>query len=234
MPGVSSREAIQSNHANMIHPLAFAGNLAGNPVRDDIEQITQFLKIDFILNVVLDDSKRILKAVAGDALLAHRAGCKFLDGIYKIPIGKLADIVVFSPGGFPKDINIYQAQKGLDNAKHAVREGGIVIWCASAREGFGEALFEQWMRTMAADEMIDEIQRNFKLGGHKAAAIALVLQKAEICYVSEQDEERVRSIGFEPFVDVQDAVDAAFGRLGSDAKAIIMPAANSTLPVPVS
>ncbi len=55
-----------------------------------------------------------------------------IDDMYKIEIEKPADIVVLSPGGFPKDINLYQAQKGLDNAQHAVKDGGIVIWCAAA------------------------------------------------------------------------------------------------------
>ena len=147
MPGVSSRRAIQANHSNMIRPGSQAGRLTGNPVREDIDQITEFIGIDFIVNVVLDKNKEIVKAFAGHHGLAHRAGCKAIDDMYKIKIPKLADIVVLSPGGYPKDINIYQAQKGLDNAQHAVRtRRRIIIWCASAKEGFGEEHFEEWMK----------------------------------------------------------------------------------------
>jgi nickel-dependent lactate racemase len=230
MPGVSSHEAIQANHANMIREGAYAGNIEGNPVREDIEQITDFIHIDFIVNVVLDDAKHILKAVAGDVVKAHREGCAFLDKIYKVPIERKADIVILSPGGFPKDINLYQSQKGLDNAKHAVKDGGILVWCASAREGFGEAVFEEWMRTMAPNEMIEEIRRNFKLGGHKAAAIGMVLKKTRIFFVSDLDDALVREIGFEPFPDVRQAVRAALEICGESAGVYVMPAANSTLP----
>ena len=133
MPGVSTREAIQANHSNMVNPNARAGVLNGNPVREDIDQVGEYIPIDFILNVVLDSEKNIIKAVAGHYIQAHREGCKFLDTINKSKIKERADIVITTPGGFPKDINLYQAQKALDNAKHAVKDGGIIILVASCK-----------------------------------------------------------------------------------------------------
>lgn len=230
MPGVSSYEAIQANHSNMVKEGAFAGNIDLNPVRQDIDEINDFIKIDFIVNVVLNDKKQIVKAFAGDVIKAHRAGCKLLDEMYKIKLKEKADIVVVSPGGYPKDINIYQSQKGLDNSKHAVKDGGIIIWCASAIEGFGEKTFEEWMTTKTPKEMIIEIKRNFKLGGHKAAAIAMILAKAKIYMVSELSPELIRKLNFTPFLTVQDAVDYAISELGDNSKVLVMPQAGSTLP----
>ena len=231
MPGVSSHDAIQANHSNMTKPGACAGNMDTNPVRQDIEEITDYITIDFIVNVVLDDKKHIVRAIAGHHVEAHRAGCKVLDQMYKISIQQKADIVILSPGGFPKDINIYQSQKGLDNAKHAVRDGGILIWCASAAEGFGERIFEEWMTTKKPKEMIEEIQKEFKLGGHKAAAIAMVIEKADIFLVSDLPKTLVHRMGFMPYASVQEAVDVALDKLGGDAKVLVMPAAGSTLPI---
>ena len=79
MPGVSTRDAIQCNHRMMVRPEAHAGKLDGNPIREDIEQAGRILGIDYIVNVVLDEHKNIVHAVAGDAVKAHRAGCAFLD-----------------------------------------------------------------------------------------------------------------------------------------------------------
>jgi len=230
MPGVSSHNAIQANHSNMVKEEAYAGNLDTNPVRQDIDQAGEFIKIDFIINVVLNSKKEIVKAVAGHYMEAHREGCKYLDEMYGVQIDKQADIVIVSPGGFPKDINIYQSQKGLDNSKHAVRDGGIIILAASAKERFGEKTFEDWMLNKTPMEMIKEIKENFKLGGHKAAAIAMILQKAKIYMVSDLEDELVRKINFEPFKTVQDAVKAALRELGEESKIMIMPAAGSTLP----
>ena len=114
-------------------------------------------------------------------------------------ISAKADIVVTSPGGFPKDLNIYQAQKALDNAKHAVRDGGVIVWLAAAGEGLGEATFEKWMLGHEKSrDMIDHINREFELGGHKAAAIAMVLEKCRILFVSSLDADFVRKIHLEP------------------------------------
>lgn len=231
MPGVSSHEAIQANHSNMVQKEAYAGNLDTNPVRQDIDEVGQFIKIDFIVNVVLNNKKEIVKAIAGHYLKAHREGCKVLDKMYGIKIDKQADIVVLSPGGFPKDINLYQSQKGLDNAKHAVRYGGIIIFIASAKEKFGEKTFEDWMLNKQPNEMIKEIKENFQLGGHKAAAIAMVLEKARIFMVSDLEDELLRKINFEPYKTVQEAVDTALNELGRDSQILLLPNAGSTLPL---
>lgn len=231
MPGVCTRDAIQKNHSMMVRDEAKAGAIDDNPVRRDIDEAARLIPIDFIVNVVLDEKKNIIKAVAGHYIEAHREGCRFLDKLYKVRIPQGADIVLVSAGGYPKDINLYQAQKALDNAKHAVRDGGIIILVASCKEGLGEHVFERWMTTSAsADAMIENIQRKFELGGHKAAAIGMVLKKSRVFLVSDLDEAFVKSIFLEPYDDAEKALDNAFSALGSDAKVIVMPYGGSTLP----
>lgn len=231
MPGVSTREAIQANHSNMVNPNARAGVLNGNPVREDIDQVGEYIPIDFILNVVLDSEKNIIKAVAGHYIQAHREGCKFLDTINKSKIKERADIVITTPGGFPKDINLYQAQKALDNAKHAVKDGGIIILVASCKEGLGEQVFERWLLEARKPEtLVQKIKTKFELGGHKAAAIGMVLQHVRIFIVSDLDKHLVKEIFMEPFNDIQEAIDEAIKELGDDAKIIVMPSGGSTLP----
>jgi nickel-dependent lactate racemase len=232
MPGVSTAAAIQANHSRMVEETSAAGRIEGNNVRADIEEAARFRSIDFIVNVVLDENKRIVRAVAGDHIRAHREGCAFLDLFYKAGIDERADIVLVSPGGYPKDINLYQAQKALDNAKHAVKDGGIVILAASCMEGLGEEVFERWMRdAKSPDDMVEKIRRCFELGGHKAAAIGMVQQRADIWLVSDMDADFVRSIFMMPFNSAQAALDSALLRLGEDARVIVMPYGGSTLPV---
>ncbi len=163
--------------------------------------------------------------------MAHRAGCKFLDMLYKINIKEKADVVLVSPGGYPKDINLYQAQKALDNSKHAVKDGGTIILVASCSEGLGEEVFERWMTEADSPEsMVKKIERKFELGGHKAAAIGMVQQKADVYLVSDMDEDFVRSMFFYPFACVQEALDLALVKAGDEAKVIVMPYGGSTLP----
>ena len=230
-PGCSTRQAIQANHSMMVEDAACAGNLDHNPVRDDLEEMTKYLTVDFILNVVLDEHKQIVKGFAGDIQKAHREGCQYLDRMYAVSIPKRADIVIVSQGGAPKDLNLYQTQKALDNAKHAIAENGIIILVGSCKEGLGEYTFEEWLTgAEKPEELITRVREDFKLGGHKAAAIAMVLQKARIFLVSDMEDDFVKTIFMEPYHTVQEAFDEALKEKGENASVIVMPYGGSTLP----
>ncbi len=232
MPGVSTPEAIQVNHSLMVSPDACAGKLEGNPVREDLEQALKFCPIHFIVNAVLDEHKHIVYAVAGDVIKAHREGCAYLDKMYRKPIPERADIVLVSQGGAPKDANLYQTQKALDNAKHAVKDGGTMIVIGACNEGLGSAKFEDWLvNAPTAHSMVERIGKDFQLGGHKAAAIGMVLDRANIDLVSEMDDEFVRSIFLNPQPSAQEAFDQAMEKYGPDATVIAMPFGGATLPI---
>ena len=231
MPGVSTHAAIQANHRMMVDDAACAGRLEGNPIREDIEQAGAICGIDYIVNVVLDEHKHIVFAVAGDVTKAHREGCAYLDKMYRKTIPQRADIVLVSQGGAPKDANLYQVQKALDNAKHAVKKGGTIILMGACPEGLGSKTFEQWLLSApTAESMIDRIHQQFQLGGHKAAAIAMVLQNAAIDLVSEMDDAFVRSIFLNPQPSAQKALDEALSKYGPEATILAMPFGGATLP----
>ncbi|MEG1594152.1 MAG: transcriptional regulator, partial [Oscillibacter sp.] len=131
-----------------------------------------------------------------------------------------------------KDLNLYQVQKALDNAKHAVKPGGVVILVGACNEGLGEATFERWMTTLPSPAaMVERIGQDFQLGGHKAAAIAMVLENADIYLVSQMDPDFVRRIFLTPFATVQEALNAAAQKCGPEAGILVMPYGGSTLPV---
>jgi len=224
VPGICAHETIRANHGMMLHEAAKAGVLEGNPVREDIDEAGGLIGIDFILNVVLDEERRVLRAVAGDHLAAHRAGVAFYDARCDLRVDEAADVVVASPGGTPKDMNLYQAQKTLDNVAGAVREGGTVVLVARCREGLGNAVFEEWMTGMRTPgDLVDRIRREFVLGGHKAAAIAALLQRVRLFLVSELPDDLVTAMHMTPFPDVGAAVAAALARAGRDARVLVVP-----------
>ncbi len=230
MPGVATHDSIQTNHRMMVHPDATAGRIEGNPVRQEMDRITEFVPIDFIVNVVLNEKKTIIHSAAGHHVKAHREACLFLDHLYKKVLSERVDIVVVSPGGFPKDINVYQAQKALDNAKYAVKKDGIIIWSAACTEGLGEAKFEEWMLQYTPQQRLAKLDEQFVLGGHKAAAISLVQQNARIILVSDLPQDFVESLHLEHAADLQTAFDQALAEKGADASVVVMPYGGSTLP----
>ena len=231
MPGCSTRAAIEKNHRFMVKEEAHAGKIKGNPVREDIEEAAAMVHVDFIVNVVLNTKKEIVYAAAGDMTAAHRDACRHLVDLYAMPIEAQADIVIVSQGGAPKDRNLYQTQKALDNTKYAVKEGGVVIVCGSCKEGFGEPHFENFMKTYQdPDEMIQALFDHFVLGAHKAAAIAMVQKRAEIYLVSDLPDEVVNQTFLQPFHSLGEAYAAAQKKFDGKGTVIAMPYGGSTLP----
>lgn len=231
LPGVCSKKTIEANHTMMIRPGTMPGKTDGNPMREDIDEGGQMAGVAFMVNAVLNSHKEIVKVVAGHPIKAHREGTKYIDSMYKREIDEKVDIVVASCGGYPKDLNLYQAQKGLENASYAVRDGGSIILLAECREGLGEEAFEDWMlRAKNPHEPVEWIQKEFVLGAHKAAVICMVLERVKVYLISAMDDEFVKGIFFNPVKSVQEALEKAFAEYGDDAKVLVLPFANSTLP----
>ena len=235
MPGCSTFEAIQANHSLMVDPAARAGNME-SPVRLDLEEACSMVGLDFIVNVVLDEDRNVVYAAAGDFVSAQRDACVQLDRLYGCPLEAPADVVVVSQGGAPKDLNLYQLQKALDNASHAVRPGGTIVLVGSCEEGLGQETFEEWMREADRPaDVVEHLRREFRLGGHKAAAIAKIEMEDEVYLVSDMPDETAKACFMRPFATVQEAVDEALSSqarlLGRPARVLVMPHGGSTLPL---
>jgi len=231
VPGVAAEETILANHALMTHPDAQPGKADGNPVREDAEEAARMAGLDYILNVVLNGRQEVAGVFAGDFVKAHRAGASLVDRIYKVPVKEKVDVVVASVGGFPYDINLYQAHKGLNNASYAVKQGGTIILLAECRDGLGSDVFKQWLlEATTPNDVIERLRDGFVYGGHKAAFIAQLTERVHISLVSSLSEETVRQAFMEPYKNVEDALTAAYASHGRDLKIAVMPSASSTLP----
>ncbi|AKB50269.1 Transcriptional regulator [Methanosarcina barkeri str. Wiesmoor] len=229
LPGVSSKETVITNHKMMIDEKAVSGRVDG-PVRQDMEEAAKIFGLDFILNVVLDSKKEIVTAVAGDFLEAHRKGVEVVDSMYKVPV-EPADAVIVSCGGFPKDINLFQANKALDNATQAVKAGGSIILVAECAEGIGNQVYECWNRECRSpDDAIERFKKCFEFGGHKTAIIAKTSKRFKLYLISKLSDEQTRNAFFTPMASVEDALSAVLSK-NPDAKIHLMPHGGQTLPV---
>jgi lactate racemase len=232
VPGVCDRETVRRNHSMMVEPGAHAGRIAGNPVREDIDEAADLIGADFALNVVLNVRREIVRAVAGAPRSVVAEAAKTVDELNGVPLAERADIVVASAGGYPKDINVYQAQKAIDNARLAVKPGGTLILVADCGEGLGESTFAEWMAAAKEPrDLIERLRGEFVIGGHKAAGLALALVDAELCLVSVLDEAAVRGLFCTSAPTAQAALDRALAKHGAGARVLVMPSAGSTLPL---
>jgi nickel-dependent lactate racemase len=232
LPGVASYETICRNHALMLDPNAVMGKLQGNPLYEDQVEGTEMLRPSFLLNVVLNEKKEFLKVYAGDYIQAHLEACKFVESVYGTPISGRADLVIATCGGYPKDINVYQLQKTMDNAWLAVREGGVVIILGECVEGVGDDLYLEWMKKYQTPANIEEaIRANFVVGGHKAYAVTRLMKRADFILVSGLDPALSRTLLFTPARDVKEALAIAFAKLGPKPRILLMPQGSLTVPI---
>jgi lactate racemase len=229
LPGISSQESVLANHKMMIDEKAVSGRVDG-AVRQDMEEAAKIFGLDFILNVVLDSKKEIVSAVAGDFIEAHRKGTEVVDSMYKVPV-EPADAVIVSCGGFPKDVNLFQANKALDNATQSVKEGGSIILVAECAEGIGNQVYECWNRECRSpDDAIERFKNCFEFGGHKSAIVAKIAKKFKLYLISKLPEEQTRSAFFTPMPGLKEALSEVLSK-NPDAKIHLMPHGGQTLPV---
>lgn len=230
-PGVCSRQTIKQNHRKFLAPGAKPGEIRDNPIREELEEIAQKVGIDFMVNVVLNPEKQVIKAVAGDVTKAHRQGASFLDQISRTYVQDKADIVVVSPGGFPRDIDLYQTHKAMEHALPALKDGGILITVGQCQDGLGVKPFAQvFDEGKSPQELVDELEEKFVQGRHVASRIAHIHLHTEVFLVSDLPQGTKEKLFFKNFNKVKEALSLAFDKKGKNAQVLFMPYGISTLP----
>ncbi len=234
VPGVAGFRTTTFNHRMIFHPDCRAGKLDGNPAHEDLLEACRMAAPDFMVNLVLSPQGRVIRVVAGHFDLAHREGCREVDRMLAVEIDRPYDVVIASAGGFPLDIDLRQAHKGLENACRALRPGGSILFYAECPSGPGIGTFEDYVRRYRDDfEMRAALEKDFVVGGHKAYWVARLGRLYDVHLVSGLPHDFVRCCHFHP-VDAaghQSALTSLLEKAGPGARVGVIPHAGFTLPV---
>ena len=227
LPGIASRETVLANHCSefIAHPLARTGVLDGNPVHRDMLWAAKRAGLAYIVNVVIDENKDAIYAVAGDVEEAHLAGCTFLSGLCRVS-PRYADIAVSTNGGYPLDQNIYQSVKGMTAAEATVRRGGVIIMISKANDGHGG---EAFYRQLADEPDAEKTMAQFlSRGRHETVPdqwqtqiFLRVLSRATVIFVSDAPAEMVSAMHMIPARNLDEAMIRAKQILGMDAPTVV-------------
>jgi nickel-dependent lactate racemase len=232
VPGVAGAETVTFNHKLIFDPRCKCGNLEDNPAHEDLLEACQLFGPDFLLNVVLNPIGELVRVVSGHYQQAHRAGCETVDQMFRVPIAESYDLVIASAGGFPLDIDLRQAHKGMENAANAVRPGGTLIYFAECLDGSGSRAFEQFTEPFRSSaKMEQELRQVFAVGPHKAYWMARLGERVRIFLVSTLPDGFARNCHVIPASDPQAVLDAALAEAGASARVATVPYAGFTLPV---
>ena len=230
--GLAGMATINKNHALMTHPDSLVGKYDSNPARQDIEEIGRVIGIHLALNAILNQDRQIVDVLAGDPLAVMKAGYPRSRRVCQAAVtGKYA-LVIASPGGHPKDINVYQSQKGLAHAALVTQLGGTILLAAACPEGSGSPHYQDWMlgKKSYAEVIQDFKAEGFQVGPHKAFLIARVASRMNVRFYSEMDETLAHDLLLNPVQDFQAVVNHGLKNLGPGERVGWMPHAVSTIP----
>lgn len=236
LPGVSGVETIMNNHSprNIDHPNARCGIAEGNPIYEEMMEAARLAKLRFILNVVLDGSKRMISAFAGDPIEAHRSGRVFVlkcCGVKPVP----GDIVITSNGGYPLDRNLYQLVKGISNGALTAKEGGVIIACGECMDGVGhQGFYEMLASSSSPSEFLRRLRAGeiWREAQWEAQVLAKVLERFRVIVVSRGvDSKTVESMHMKHAKTLKEGLEIALS-LNPRGKITLMPDGPSAIPLP--
>ncbi|MBI4267009.1 MAG: nickel-dependent lactate racemase [Chloroflexi bacterium] len=234
-PGVSGPGSILKNHDYKMveHPVSRAGVLQGNPIHEDIVEQAKLAKLDFIVNVLLNERKEITHVVAGDPVQAHEKGCEMEKSLAGVSVGHRADITVTTNSGAPLDLDLYQSCKGIDNASLITRDGGVIIIASACSGGVGPEAFRKLHSSARSPiEVLQKIRRKGHAGvPWQNQVLARVQLRNDVYLVSELDDSLVRDLMIVPVHTIEEGLEKALGALGGDAEVAVMPEGPLVLPL---
>ncbi|MCG8615459.1 MAG: nickel-dependent lactate racemase [Desulfobacterales bacterium] len=232
LPGIAGYKTIEQNHKLALVPEAKALALDGNPVHEDMIDAIKTVKQEiFSIMTVLDKHHKVYATCCGHINDSFHAAIDRANEVFAAKLKEKADIVV-SIVKFPQEIDLYQAQKGIDNAKLALKEDGIMILVAKCRCGIGGKAFADLLGSCDSPKAaLDKIEEGYVLGYHKAAKMAEIGLWAQMWGVTDIEPDVISKLFITPQPDLQTALDKAIEEKGKDATVLFLMDGGLTVPL---
>jgi len=237
MPGLAAIGTIMRNHSarNIDHPQARWGVTRGNPIWEEAQQAALMTSPTFLLNVTLNSDKEITGIFAGDLLAAHARGCEFTRGQAMVPVDAPFDIVIGSNSGYPLDLNVYQAVKGMSAAVQIVKPGGSIIIAAECWDGI--PAHGEYDRLLREAESLESLLAVIRTPGNacrdmwEAQIQALICRQADVyLHTHNLTPEQITRALLKSCVSIERTVAQLLEKYGEEATICIMPEGPQTVP----
>ena len=237
MPGMAGLQTILGNHdARMIgDPNTTWGVTWGNPIWEEIREVALKVAPVFLANVTLNRDKQITGVFAGDLDAGAAAGYAFVKETAMAGVSQPFDIVITSNSGYPLDLNLYQAVKGMSAAAQVVRRGGAIIVAADCWDGIPDhGLYGRLLREAESpQDLLDTIRAPgfLKQDQWQAQVQAQIQLKADV-YVHSHNlsSEQIEAALLRPCPCIEDTVARLVNEYGPQARICVLPEGPQTIP----
>ena len=236
-PGLAGFDTIMQLHSAPLigHPKARWGITDGNPVHDEIRQVARQTGVDFSVDVTINRDKRITNVYAGELFSVHRAVCEDARRTAMQVVREPFDVVITSNSGYPLDLNLYQAVKGMSAAAQVVRDGGTIICVAECSDGIPDhGEYKKLLMMRDSPEALLEMINTPGHNRHDQWQVQLQAQiqvRAKVYLKSSYlAPNEVRAAHLEPVDDIQDTIQEAIKSHGNKATVCVLPQGPQTIP----
>ena len=237
LPGLADERSVLGNHdAGMIgHPKATWGVTEGNPIWEEMREMAAKTGPTFLLNVTLNKNKEITGVFAGDVWQAHAAGTAFARESVMVPVPQPFDVVVTTNSGYPLDLNLYQAVKGMSAAALVVKEGGSIIAAAECWDGIPDhGEYKNILKMADSPQKLLEVIRapGFLMQDQWEAQVQAQIQLKADVYVktSYLSDEQIKEALLLPCHSIEETLAQLLDKYGSDAAICVLPEGPQTVP----
>ncbi len=238
VPGIAGAETIQGNHSAEMISSRYSrfGIYKENPMHKNAMEILNLAGVDFIVNVCINEDHKIVKVTAGDIQKAHEKLVNYQSKHVFNEIKELYDIVICGNGGYPLDLNLYQAVKSMAIGEMAVKKGGTIIAVNECAEGIGlgQDKFKDLLFSGMKPSDINKKILNKEIvvsDQWEIQILTRILMKADIFVISELIESEIGNIGLKYAETVEDAIRICLEKYGKSASILILPSGPQVLPL---
>jgi len=236
-PGICSMETVMTWHGPRFigHERSEAGVLEGNPLHQDAVYGARLAGTDFILDVALDERRRITGVFAGDLETAWHEGVRHVEQVVQARLEAPVDVVLTTSAGYPLDLTYYQAVKGMVGALPAVKQGGTIVLAARCAEGLGSREFADAL--LENDDLERFVDRLYEPGFFlpdqwEVQELAKARRKAGVlCFSEGIDRETLARCFVQPVPSVEAGVRQALTQHGAGARLAVIPKGPYVVPV---
>ncbi|MFX1573167.1 MAG: nickel-dependent lactate racemase [Promethearchaeota archaeon] len=238
IPGIAGAETIQANHSaeNIASPYARFGILKENPLHRHSIEISKKIRVHFVVNVCINEQHDIVQIASGSLEDVHEKLVRYqLKHIFR-EIKELYDIVICGNGGYPLDLNLYQAVKSMAIGEIAVKSNGTIISVNECGDGIGigQNKFKELIFSgMQPKEIYKKILNREIMAPDQweIQILARILMKAEIFVISKLKENEIGNIGLKYAETVEDAIKSCLKKYGKNASILVLPNGPQILPL---
>ena len=249
-PAVSHWLTVLRNHSCNFSPYCEYGSYGLNPSRCDVDDIGDMVHLEYIVNFVVNRFGEPLRAFCGHRILAHRAGIAYGDReVWGAEIVQKADLTIATLGanlarGAHAPSPLEQAAIGTRWRQEEGGAGTVVFIGHPAGPETVPSAWEQEKASWTFDQIFMEHDRRDQdrtpreisdrcksIRGEYYARrpgyltdVVFAINKPSATVITKNNATFTPSL--------QQAVDEALSRLGTDARVLVLPEAANTLPMP--